>query len=225
MQHLVLKAQTVSTDQELGEFEAIVSAWEADREGDVIEHDAFDKTIKAWQDSGKKLPLLFEHSKTVVGSIDPMTVHATDQGLVVFGEVDREIPQGLQVWKQIKAGTAGFSIGYMAKSQPRKGGGRTITEIDLLEISATSTPMHPATRALSWKSATSSFDEEFQMIKEVEAKAQAVHDQQRRDRELKQRKDEELKKFIADLEAEAEVKAAREAKRNRPVQVKTFTIE
>ena len=124
----------------------------------MIEHHAFDATAKAWQDSGKQIPLLFEHSQTVVGSIDPYSMHATDQGLVVYGEVDREIPQGLQVWKQIKAGTAGFSIGYMAESQPRKGGGRTITEVDLLEISATSTPMHPATRALSWKSAGYSFD-------------------------------------------------------------------
>jgi hypothetical protein len=39
----------------------------------------------------------------------------------------------------------------MAESVPRKGGGREIVSIDLLEISATSTPMHPDTRALSWK--------------------------------------------------------------------------
>ncbi len=40
----------------------------------------------------------------------------------------------------------------MAEARPRSGGGREIYEIDLLEISATSKPMHPAARALSWKS-------------------------------------------------------------------------
>src|SRR5512133_888094 len=39
----------------------------------------------------------------------------------------------------------------MSESRLRKGGGRELVEIDLLEISATSKPMHAATRALSWK--------------------------------------------------------------------------
>ena len=58
-------------------------------------------------------------------------MHATDQGLIVNGEVDRDVPEGKQVWKSIKAGTAGFSIGYLAvESTPRKSGGRTLAEID-----------------------------------------------------------------------------------------------
>jgi hypothetical protein len=56
-------------------------------------------------------------------------------------------------WRQIKAGTARFSIGYMAKNRALPDGGRELYEIDLLEISITSTPMNAATRALSWKSA------------------------------------------------------------------------
>jgi HK97 family phage prohead protease len=220
MQHLVLKAQTVSTDQELGEFEAIVSAWQADREGDVIDRHAFDETIQAWQRSGKMLPLLAEHSTTVIGHIDPMTMHPTDQGLVVYGEVDRDTEEGTNAWRSIKNGTAGFSIGFAADSEPRAGGGRTLTSIDLLEVSFTPRPMHPATRALAWKSASYSFDEEFQMFKEVDAKAEAAHEQQRRDRELKKLRDEELEKWIAELEA----KAAKKEKRNRPVIVKRIEV-
>ena len=41
----------------------------------------------------------------------------------------------------------------MGKSRAR-GKGREWFEIDILEISATSTPTNPATRALSWKSTT-----------------------------------------------------------------------
>lgn len=152
MQHVNLKATTTATDQELGQFEALVSAWDADREKDTIERTAFDRTIEAWQRSGKRLPLLHEHSSIVVGSIDPDSMHATEAGLVVSGEVDRETDEGKQAWRTIKAGSAGFSIGYMAESEARKGGGRRITEIDLLEITVTSRPMHPSTRALGWKS-------------------------------------------------------------------------
>ena len=152
MQHVQLKATTTATDQDLGTFEAIVSAWDADREGDVIDRRAFDKTIAAWRASGKSLPLLFEHSAIVVGAVDPDSIHPTDAGLVVAGEVDRDTDEGRQVWRTIKSGTAGFSIGFMSESRPREGG-RELVEIDLLEVSVTSTPMHPSTRALSWKSA------------------------------------------------------------------------
>src|SRR5215216_2876963 len=80
-------------------------------------------------------------------------MNASDEGLVVAGEVDRDTEEGRRAWSMIKSGVAGFSIGYMAESRPREGGGRELYEIDLLEISATSKPMHRATRALSWKSA------------------------------------------------------------------------
>ena len=148
-----LGAATVDTDQEFGTFAAVVSAWGPDREHDVIERQAFDRTIIAWQRSGKNLPLLFEHSTEAVGHVDPYSMHASDEGLVVAGKIDRGTPKGQQVWRQIKAGTAAFSIGFMAKSTPRDGGGKVLHEIDLLEISFTSTPMHPAARAVSWKSA------------------------------------------------------------------------
>jgi len=153
MQHLTLKATTTTVDQELGHFTALASAWTADRERDVIARDGFNDTIAAWQRSGKSMPLLFEHSSTVAGAIDPASMRADDQGLVVGGQVDRSTAEGRQVWRTIKAGTAGFSIGFMAQSRPRADGGRELYDIDLLEISATSKPMHPATRALAWKSA------------------------------------------------------------------------
>jgi hypothetical protein len=53
-------AETVAVDQELGEFEALISDWSADRQNDQIASDAFDGTIAAWRASGKRLPLLFE---------------------------------------------------------------------------------------------------------------------------------------------------------------------
>ncbi len=156
MQHLIAKATVTETDQELGTFTALVSAWVEDRQGDTIDQSAFDQSIQDWQSSGKYLPLLFEHSTKAVGSIDPDSMHTTEEGLVVSGEVDRSTDEGEQVWRQIKDNTASFSIGFASESRPRKRGkGREITEIDLLEISATSTPVQGAARVLDWKSATS----------------------------------------------------------------------
>ena len=89
MQHVTLKATTVTTDQELGEFEAIVSAWYADRENDTIDHHAFDGTIEAWQGSGKNLPAVLR-AQHHGGRLDRPDEHAYDQGgLIVYGEVDR----------------------------------------------------------------------------------------------------------------------------------------
>jgi HK97 family phage prohead protease len=147
-----LAAETTVVDQELGQFEAVVSAWDSDREQDTIAPTAFDKTIAAGQASGKTLPLLFEHTTEAVGHIDPNTMRPTRDGLVAPGQVDRDTDHGTQVWRQIKSGSAGFSIGFAGDSTPQQGGGVRWTYIDLLEISATSTPMHPAARALNWKS-------------------------------------------------------------------------
>jgi HK97 family phage prohead protease len=154
MPTLDLKATTTATDTEQGTFVALVSGWAADREADVIAPTAFDKTIEAWRESGKRLPLLLNHSTTAVGAIDPASMRTTDEGLVVAGQVDRDSEQGRMVWRTIKSGSAGFSIGYKGEYIERADGSCVLTSIDLLEISATSAPMHAATRALSWKAAT-----------------------------------------------------------------------
>lgn len=154
MIHKTLAAETTVTDTEQGTFEAIVSAWEADREGDTIAVTAFDNTIDAWRESGKNLPLLFNHESEVVGHIDPATMRATADGLVAAGEIDRASEKGPQAWRMVKSGVAGFSIGFMSTSEAKADRGVHITEIDLLEVSVTAKPMHPSTRALSWKAAT-----------------------------------------------------------------------
>jgi hypothetical protein len=94
MQHKTLTAETTVTDQELGEFEALVSAWDADREGDTILRTAFDDTITAWRKSGKMLPLLFEHSTDDVGHIEPLSLLTREDGLVAAGRVNRSSEKG-----------------------------------------------------------------------------------------------------------------------------------
>jgi HK97 family phage prohead protease len=207
VQHLTLKATATETDQELGTFTALVSAWSADREKDTIDRRAFDQSIEDWRASGKRLPLLLEHSTTIVGALDPATMRPEERGLVVSGSVDRESDEGQRVWRAIKSNVASFSIGFMAtKSRPRRGGGRHLQVIDLLEVSVVSKPAHAATRTLGWKSADN--DPVFEAFKDAERKAQDAYDRQR----------------VAELAAELEAKAAREAKRNRPIRIKRFEV-
>ncbi len=104
MQRMILKTTTTGVDQELGTFVARISGWSADRDGDTIDRHAFDRTVSAWQSSGKQIPLLHEHSTTAIGSLDPATMETDEKGLIVAGEVDREIPEGRQTWKMIKRG-------------------------------------------------------------------------------------------------------------------------
>ena len=108
-----------------------------------------------------------------------------------------------------------FRSGLRAESRASKDGGRVLTEIDLLEISATSTPAHPATRVLAWKTAADFpfTAEDWQGFRQAEAKARAEHEERRRN-------DVELKRFIAELEADA----ARKEKRNRPIHVKRIEV-
>lgn len=150
-------AATATTTTDQGEFTALAAAWTIDRERDVIHRGAFAGTIKHWQESGKRLPLHWDHRgepQNIIGHVDPSSMQETDDGLVVKGKVDIEGSDvARQAWRAIKNGSVGLSFGYLAtKKQDRVGGGRDLHEIDVFEISITPAPMHPDTRILEAKS-------------------------------------------------------------------------
>ena len=99
MEYRTLEAKTSVVDTELGQFTALISAWAADRERDTIAVTAFDQSIKLWRESGKNLPLLWEHSTEVVGHVDPASLHPTQHGLVAEGQIDRETDKGEAAWE------------------------------------------------------------------------------------------------------------------------------
>ncbi len=102
------------------------------------------------------------------------------------------------------------------ESTPRKSGGRTLVEIDLLEISATSTPMHPSARALSWKTANQYDMSEFDAMIDSSRK----HTAEFRERWRKRLRDHE----ILEIAAKAEREEAKTARADRPIRVKRFEI-
>ncbi len=119
-----------------------------DRVGDVIEKGAF-------AGIALPLPMLFGHDlNDPVGTWSTASEDAT--GLQVKGNLlIGDVPRAREVHALVKAGAVrGLSIGFSTKKAvSRKGGGRTITALDLMEISLVTIPMHPGAKVTSAKSA------------------------------------------------------------------------
>lgn len=119
----------------------------ADRVGDMIEKGAFNV-------SGP-IPMLYEHDPAqTVGVWSGAT--ETEAGLEVLGEVFGGMKRAQDVRGLVRKGLiGGLSIGFRTNTSfVRSGGGRTITSLDLAEISLVRNPMHSGARVISAKSAT-----------------------------------------------------------------------
>lgn len=159
MEYIETKAQLAISD----EGEITGTAWpfgSPDRVGDVIEKGAFA--------SADRLPMLFAHDQSqVVGVWEEIS--ETDTGLTVKGRLlIEEVERAREVRAMIRAGAVtGLSIGFVTKNASRNGKGRTITALDLHEISVVAVPAHPGAQITSFKSVTS--DEEPKMDPKDEA--------------------------------------------------------
>lgn len=122
----------------------------ADRVGDVIEKGAF-------ASASLPLPMLFGHDQN-----DPLGAwdfaEERDDGLHIKGRMlIEDVQRAREVRALVKAGAVrGISIGFVTKkAAPRSRGGRTITELELLEASLVSIPMNPGAQVTSAKTAVS----------------------------------------------------------------------
>ena len=126
-------------------------AWkyaQPDRIGDMIAKGAF---------SGASLPLpmLFGHDQNdPIGTWD--VAEDLSEGLHLKGRllID-DVPRAREVRALVRSGAVrGISIGFRTKkAAPRPRGGRTISELELLEASLVTIPMHPGARVTSAKTA------------------------------------------------------------------------
>lgn len=119
-----------------------------DRVGDVIVKGAFRAAVVP-------IPMLFGHDfNDPVGAWD--SAEEASEGLRLKGRllVD-EVARAREVRALVRAGAVrGISIGFRTKqAAPRKGGGRTISDLELLEASLVTIPMHPGAQVTSAKSA------------------------------------------------------------------------
>jgi HK97 family phage prohead protease len=163
---LTVKAVTTPTT-DLGVFEAVVSTESEDREKDVISAAAMVKALRKWT---RPIPLTWHHStkaEDVFGHIEPMTAREADGEVVAGGQVDLNSSTGQEAWRLMKARTLGFSFHAMIPeggAEKRKGGGLYITELDVIEVTGTITPMNADTRVL----ATKGFEDPAVLIEALE---------------------------------------------------------
>jgi HK97 family phage prohead protease len=152
--HATFKAVATHTDQ--GLFTAVISTEAVDRENDVVVASAMVKALRAWTETGKVIPLAWNHSsdpEDIVGHIKPDSVEEVDGEVVASGWVDQDVERGRQTWRLMKSGTLGFSFGYKIDDSIRRADGvREIRKLDVFEVSATPTPLNQGTRVLSTKS-------------------------------------------------------------------------
>jgi HK97 family phage major capsid protein/HK97 family phage prohead protease len=119
-----------------------------DRVGDVIEKGAFGTPTK--------LPMLFAHDQAqAIGVWE--SIAETDAGLTVKGRllID-DVERAREVRALVREGAvSGLSIGFVSqKATARARGGRTISKLDLHEISIVAVPCHPGATITSMKAAT-----------------------------------------------------------------------
>lgn len=138
-----------------------------DRVGDVIEKGAFT--------SPASLPMLFAHDQAqVIGVWDEIA--ETPEGLTVKGRLLVEkVTRAAEVRAMIKAGAvSGLSIGFVTKSAKRHAKGRTISALDLHEISVVAVPAHPGAQITSVKSVTSEEDSKLEQENQTPANAPQI---------------------------------------------------
>lgn len=136
------------TVDDAGSIEGI--AWPfgvPDRVGDVIEKGAFGTVAQ--------LPMLFAHDQAqAIGVWDSIT--ETPEGLTVKGRllVD-DVVRAREVRALVQSGAvSGLSIGFVTKQAKPRQRGRTITALDLHEISVVAVPCHPGATITTIKAAT-----------------------------------------------------------------------
>lgn len=120
----------------------------ADRVGDEILPGAFAKIV------GPIPMMAFHDQKETVGVWDSIT--ETAQGLVVKGRLlVGQVARAKEILALVKEkALPALSIGFVSKkAAPRRGGGRTISELELLEISIVAVGAHPGALITSAKAA------------------------------------------------------------------------
>lgn len=144
-----------------GIIEGVVSAFNGvDRVGDTILPGAYSRSLKALADSGRKLPVLYQHDPSrPIGVWSELT--ETGDALIGRAELSLEVRDAAEAFALAKQGAlTGISIGFEVPPGGSKSeaGRRTLVEIDLWEASLVTFPADPNARVTAIKSITCAAD-------------------------------------------------------------------
>lgn len=131
---------------------------------DVIAKGAFTKSLREWRKAKRMPPMLLQHGGWGMGSMDEvpvgkwLSIEEDDTGLKVEGKlISLDTERGRTVYGAMKEGVmTGMSIGYRARkyqigTKPDEPN-RTLTEVDIVEISVVTSPANDLARVASIKS-------------------------------------------------------------------------
>jgi hypothetical protein len=111
--------------------------------GDSILPGAFAATLAARKDAGARLPLFWQHRPDQrIGWVD--LAEEDDHGLRVIATMND--PQSQPARALVRGAVNGLSFGYRVRSGQRRGRGRDLSALDLLEVSLVTRPMQPLAR-------------------------------------------------------------------------------
>lgn len=138
-----------------GEIEGYGSVFDVvDSYGDIIAKGAFEKTISEHKVNGSMPAMLWQHDASQpIGVWTEMTEDS--KGLKVKGRLAMNTVKGREAYELMKMGAiTGLSIGFMSKqwAYDREADIRTLTEVDLWEVSPVTFPANDKSRVTSVKS-------------------------------------------------------------------------
>jgi HK97 family phage prohead protease len=149
-----------------GQFSAYASVFgNVDSYGDVVTPGAFADDLKAWEDSGNPIPLLFGHNMS-----DPdynlghvLSAVEDDKGLLVTAQLDLENPKAMQTYRMLKGRRVNqMSFAYdvleggdaqREKSDGTKESYYELRKLKLYEVSVVTIGANQETEVLAVKSA------------------------------------------------------------------------
>lgn len=145
-----------------GEFTAYASVFgNVDSYGDVVVKGAFGDDLKAWEDSGNPIPLLFGHNMSDpdfnIGHVK--NASEDDHGLLVTAQLDLENPKALQVYRMLKGrrvNQMSFAYDVLDSGSVTKDGDKVneLRALKLYEVSVVTIGANQETEVLAVKSAT-----------------------------------------------------------------------
>lgn len=118
-----------------------------DQGGDVVQSGAYARSLQALAQSGRRVKMLWQHeAREPIGIWDEVKEDAT--GLYVRGRLLTEISRAREAAALIEAGAIdGLSIGYRTvRASKDRQGHRTLSELELWEVSLVTFPMLPDAR-------------------------------------------------------------------------------
>lgn len=120
-----------------------------DRGGDVVRRGAFAEALGAGVHTARKVPLCLQHDPARrIGTIE--TLAEDERGLRVIARLYDWTPAARDAAQAVRSGLlTGLSFGYRVRASGpglAKGARRTLTALDLVEVSLVEAPMQPRAR-------------------------------------------------------------------------------